>query len=159
MKVFRNILCWIYIGTTLCSLMFISQIWEFPLAVGAGSWIYALVIIMVYAEQRAVAIFALLWFVAFWVLLLISAILAYKDKFTVLCVFCAADTLITIAFAILPVLQSSGVLWQSFLRDGVPSVLITAVMITAAVLCRKKEMRTDVDEFLRELRLARKRAK
>lgn len=153
MKVLRNILSCIYLAATVCSLMFFANMWEFPLTIGAGSWIYALVIMMLSEELSAwVGLLGAVWFISFWVLLVISAILAYKGKFMLLCVYSGVDALVTAGYLALRLFWDRDILQAAFIIDGVVSVFFTAAMITATVLCRNKEMQTDVDVFLREQR-------
>lgn len=152
MKVFRNILCCVYIGATLCSAAFFANMLEFPLNVGGGSWFYALVLMFFFEEPGLLGLLGFVWFAAFWVLLLIAAILAYKGKFTLLCVFSAIDALVTLTCLTVRGIADNWTVEPTFLVDGIITLVITAALITATVLCRKKVLRTDVDEFLLEQR-------
>ena len=152
MKVFRNILCCVYIGATVCSAAFFANMLEFPLNVGGGSWFYALALMFFFEEPGLLGLLGFVWFAAFWVVLLIAAILAYKGKFTLLCVFAAIDALATLAYMILWGIVNAWAVEQALLLDGIITLVITAALITATVLCGKKVMQTDVDEFLREQR-------
>lgn len=153
MKAFRNVLCGIYLVATVCSLAYFANMWEFPLTIGAGSWMYALGL-MLLSEDYAVwiGLLGIVWFMAFWVLLIISAILAYRGRFGLLCVFACVDALITAGYLVLRLLCDWDAMQQTFIMDGIVSVLFTAVVIAVTVICRNKEMQTDVDVFLREQR-------
>lgn len=152
MKAFRNILSCVYIAATVCSAAFFTNLFEFPLNVGGGSWVYALVLMFFSDEPGWLGFGGFVWFAAFWVVLLIAAILAYKGKFTLLCVFAAIDTLFTLLFVILRGIMDAWVVDPAILLEGIITLVITAALITATVLCRKKVLQTDVDEFLREQR-------
>ena len=152
MKVFRNILSCVYIAATVCSAAFFTSLFEFPLNVGGGSWVYALVLMFFSDDPGWLGFGGLVWFAAFWVVLLIAAILAYKGKFTLLCVFAAIDALFTLSFVILRGIMDAWVVDPAILLEGIITLVITAALITATVLCRKKVLRTDVDEFLLEQR-------
>lgn len=153
MKAFRNVLSGIYLVATVCSLAFFANMWEFPLTIGAGSWMYALGL-MLLSEDYAVwiGLLGIVWFIAFWVLLIISAILAYRGRFGLLCVFACVDALITAGYLVLRLLCDWDAMQQTFILDGIVTVLFSAVMIAVTVICRNKEMQTDVDVFLREQR-------
>lgn len=152
MKAFRNILSCVYIAATVCSVAFFTNLFEFPLNVGGGSWIYALTLMMFSDEPGLMGFLGFVWFAAFWVALLIAAILAYKGKFTLLCVFAAIDALFTLVFVILRGIMDAWVLDPAILLEGIITMVIAAALITATLLCRKKVLRTDVDEFLLEQR-------
>ena len=152
MKVFRNILSCVYIAATVCSAAFLTNLFEFPLNVGGGSWVYALGLMFLSDELGLFGLLGFVWFAAFWVVLLIAAILAYKGKFTLLCVFSAIDALFTLSFVILRGIMDAWTVDPAILLEGIITLVITAALITATVLCRKKVLRTDVDEFLLEQR-------
>lgn len=152
MKAFRNILSCVYIAATVCSAAFFTNLFEFPLNVGGGSWFYALALMFFPEELGLLGLLVFVWFAAFWVVLLIAAILAYKGKFTLLCVFAAIDTLFTLLFVILRGIMDAWVVDPAILLEGIITLVITVSLITATVLCRKKVLQTDVDEFLREQR-------
>lgn len=151
MKGFRNVLSGIYLVATVCSLVFFANMGEFPLTIGAGSWMYALGL-MLLSEDYAVwiGLLGIVWFMAFWVLLLISAILAYRGRFGLLCVFACVDALITAGYLVLWLLLGWDAMQQTFVLDGIVTVLFSVAMIAVAVICGRKEMQTDVDEFLKE---------
>lgn len=152
MKLFRNILSCVYIGATVCSAAFFVSHLEFPLNVGGSSWFYALGLMMFSEEPGLMGIMGFVWFAAFWVVLLIAAILAYKGKFTLLCVFSAIDALVILTCLTVRGIADAWTVEPTFLVDGIITLVITAALITATVLCRKKVLRTDVDEFLLEQR-------
>ena len=150
MKAFRNILSCVYIGATLCSAVFFMNMPEFPLNVGACSWVYALVLFFFSDELGLLGLLGFVWFAVFWVVLLIAVILTFKGKFTLLCVISAIDVLVTLTFLAVRGIANDWVVDPAFLLDGIITLVISTALITATVLCRKKVMRTDVDDFLTE---------
>lgn len=143
MKTLRALLVHVYMFVSALSLVFLTQ--RDPLFLVGGSWLAPFGIILADKAPIPLALLALLWCMSFGVLLVISYILAWKERYLFFGIVTTIDTVMTLGVLLVVLINHnehalSGAVW-----DGVVSSLYSALLITVMVFVNKLEFEDATD--------------